>query len=247
MKKVSIPLLSLCLLLPISVGAQQSFLKDSIKLVQGELVQWEKDLKAACDGLEAGNKKDYSFSSLDRYLERNKDFLLAHEEFDCSCERIDQLRNEIGKRIESIIENEKNQEELVKCKEGLEAICQKYTALMKQFNTLDQLKRNARSDTLAKIKKVDGELFNEYTAKKTQYGESASQPPLDSLCKYIDNSHHAISEAPEIEKIKWGNIIFQVTIVAALLFFVINLIVSKKKLKNQMGGKAKKKKDIPTL
>ena len=109
------------------------------------------------------------------------------------------------------------------------------------------MKRKAAKDTLAALKNRDMELYQEYTANKIQHKEIISQNPLlDSLCNRIENCHKTISEAQSIETIKWGDIIFKVTIVGALMAFLINLIVSKKKLNNQMNGK-KKKKHIPSI
>ena len=109
------------------------------------------------------------------------------------------------------------------------------------------MKRKAAKDTLSALKNSDVDLYPEYAAKKIQHKDIISQNPLlDSLCNRIDNCHKTISEAQNIETIKWGDIIFKVTIVAALLAFLINLIVSKKKLNNQLNGK-KNKKHIPSI
>ena len=117
-----------------------------------------------------------------------------------------------------------------------------YDRLTSIFQQLPQMKRRIAKDTLVALKNRDMDIYPIFVAQKNQHKDIiASEPMLDSLCKRIESGHKTISEAQNIETVKWGDIIFKVTIVAALLAFLINIIVSKKKLNNQMNGKKKKK------
>ena len=240
--------------LPAQAVSQSSY-ADSVKEIKNELKTYQAQLETIERNLVT--YADYELYSstyrdcverMDVFYEANKPLIALESQmlFDIWSD-IKDLREEIDKKIE-ILRQEAQTETLTRELETeLTLTALKYEQLATLYQQLPQMKRKVAKDTLSALKNRDAELYPEYAAKKIQHKEIISQnPPLDSLCNKIDNCHKTISEAQNIETIKWGDIIFKVTIVAALLAFLINLIVSKKKLNNQLNGK-KNKKHIPSI
>lgn len=245
-KQFQIGLIVLWLLFPL-VGVAQTTHADSVKTAKAELKEFLKERESGLVALDNGQPCNCDPKDWDFFYETYRPLIHGDEELNSMRKKIEELDVKIVEKKESISEKEENQKKQTQFQADLEGIHQKYKDLMRQYQALDQLKRNARSDTLEKIQNSEREIFAKYQFLIDQNKDYTAQPPVDTVCKYIEKSHREISDAPKIEKIKWGDIIFKVTLVVALLFFVINLIVSKKKLKNQMNGKSKNKKSIPTI
>lgn len=236
-------------ILPVRVVSQNSY-ADSVKAIKNELKTYQAQLQTIEENLVT--YADYELLSstyrdcverMDIYYDANKSFIALQCQalFDIWSD-IKDLREDIDKKIEKL----RQESETEKLKQELEAdfsvMAFQYDQMSDGFQHLGEMKRKVAKDTLAAWKNRDAELYSTYTAKKVQHKDIIAQDPsLDSLCKRIETCHKTISEAQDINTIKWGDIIFKVTILAALLAFLINLIVSKKKLNNQLNGKKKKK------
>ena len=240
--------------LPLRAVSQSGY-ADSVKEIKNELKTYQSQLETIERNLVTYS--DYELYSstyrdcverMDVFYEANKPFIALESQmlFDI-WSHIKDLREEIDKKIERLRQEEQTEALTRELETELTLTSLKYDQLSTVYQQLPEMKRKAAKDTLAALKNRDMEFYQEYTANKIQHKEIISQNPLlDSLCNRIENCHKTISEAQSIETIKWGDIIFKVTIVGALMAFLINLIVSKKKLNNQMNGK-KKKKHIPSI
>ena len=242
----------LILLLPYNAFTQARF-ADSLKTVKKELTNYKMELESIYESFDTENEYENDMKRYDDcseqlmiFFEPRKTFIAEYSTLYSIWSDIKQIRDDIDEKIEVLKKKQELKKTLTILREDLELTCTQYKILISQFQNLDQMKRNPASDTLAKLKNRDAELFNEYSIQKTQHKELiAQEPTVDSLCDFIEASHKTISEAKDIEKIKWGDIIFKVTLVLAVLFFIINLIVSKAKLKKQLNGK--KNKHIPSI
>lgn len=233
----------------------QSGYADSVKEIKSELKNYLSQLETIEKNLVTYS--DYELYSstyrdcverMDVYYETNKSFITLESQllFDIWSE-IKDLREDIDEKIETLRQEAQAEALTRELETDFSLTALKYDQFAATFQQLPQMKRKAAKDTLAALKSRDMELYPVYAAQKIQHKDIIAQNPLlDSLCKRIDSCHKTISEAQNIETVKWGDIIFKVTIVAALLAFLINLIVSKKKLNNQLNGK-KKKKHIPSI
>ena len=240
--------------LPVRVMSQNGY-ADSVKEIKNELKNYQAQLETIEQNLVT--YADYELYSstyrncverMDVFYEANKPFIALESQilFDI-WSNIKDMREEIDKKIETLSQEAQVETLTRELEAELTLTALKYEQLSALYQQLPQMKRKAAKDTLSALKNRDVDLYPEYAAKKIQHKDIISQNPrLDSLCNRIDNCHKTISEAQNIETIKWGDIIFKVTIVAALLAFLINLIVSKKKLNNQLNGK-KNKKHIPSI
>jgi hypothetical protein len=238
---------------PFRAASQNSY-ADSIKLIKKELLTYESRLKAIDEGvvtytdcdLYSSNYRD-CVAQMNAFFEENKSLiLLQNKALSDIWSRIQDLKEDIDEKMavfERERELEKQKRELY---QELSVISLRYDQWDASFQQLGQMKKKAAHDTLLSLKKRDSEMYMEYSSKKMQNKDIIAQDPsLESMCNHIETLHKTISEAKDIETIKWGDLIFKVTIMAALLFFLINLIVSKKKLKNQLNGK--KNKHIPSI
>lgn len=238
------------ILLQSSLVAQSS-MRDSLKAAVKELNALQEQL-VAIDG-KINSYTDYEVYSseyrdfcveADYYYEGHQSFIMSQKEKLFSIwSKITDLKESLDSKIKELEQERQKQEQLDALKVELENLKMQYEQLLLGFQRLPSMKRNPSADTLALLKKKDSELYPNFSAQKSQPDFKdlvAQNPPLDSLCNYIEGAHKTISEAKDIEKIKWGDIIFKVTLVSAVLFFLINLIVSKKKLKTQLNGKKNK-------
>ena len=233
----------------------QSGYADSVKEIKSELKNYLSQLETIEKNLVTYS--DYELYSstyrdcverMDVYYEANKSFITLESQllFDIWSD-IKDLREDIDKKIETLRQEAQNEALTRELETDFTLTALQYDQLAAIFQQLPQMKRKAAKDTLTALKNRDLELYPPYATQKIQHKDIIAQNLLlDSLCKRIDSCHKTISEAQNIETVKWGDIIFKVTIVAALLAFLINLIVSKKKLNNQLNGK-KNKKHIPSI
>lgn len=239
----------LVLTLPMRAVSQSGY-ADSVKAIKSELKNYQAQLESIeremvtftdCDRL----SDDYlrCTTQMDVFYNENRSFITLQSQilYDMWMD-IMVLRKAIDEKME-ILQQEAKLEALARDLEAeftLTAL--QYDQLTAIFQQLPQMKRKAAKDTLVALKNRDMDLYPVFATQKIQHKDIiASNPLLDSLCKRIDSGHKTISEAQNIETVKWGDIIFKVTIVAALLAFLINLIVSKKQLNKQLNGKKKKK------
>lgn len=246
--------LSLLAMLPLRASSQSSY-ADSVKEIKSELKNYLSQLETIEKNLVTYS--DYELYSstyrncvdrMDVYYETNKSFITLESQllFDIWSD-IKDLREDIDGKIATLRQEAQTEALARELETDFTLTAIQYDQLAAIFQQLPQMKRKAAKDTLIALKNRDLELYQVYAAQKIQHKDViASNPLLDSLCKRIDGCHKTISEAQNIETVKWGDIIFKVTIVAALLAFLINLIVSKKKLNNQLNGK-KNKKHIPSI
>lgn len=242
----------LLLSLPSQAVTQTRF-ADSIKAVKKQLSSYKTDFESLNTAFETDENLEKNLSlyndcceKLQIYFDDRKSFITEYNTLYSIWSDIKQIRTDIDDKIETLEKAEERQNTLTKLNQDLEQIDKEYQDLIQRFQGLSQLKRNPASDTLDLLKNRDTELYTEYFSLKTRYKDLIEQEPsMNSKCTTIETSHRIISETPKIEKIKWSDIIFKISLLAAVLFFLINLIVSKKKLKDQMGGK--KKKQIPTI
>ena len=238
---------------PFRTVAQNSY-ADSIRMIKNELISYESRLKDIDQGLTAYRDCDlYSrnyrdcVAQMEAFYQENKSLiLLQNKALTEIWSRILDLREDIDEKMVALEREKEVEEHKRELYQELSETSLRYDQLNGSYQQLGQMKKKAAHDTLVSLKKRDSELYQEYFSKKTQNEDFIDQDPsLESLCNHIETFHKTISEAKDIETIKWGDVIFKVTIMAALLFFLINLIVSKKKLKNQLNGK--KNKHIPSI
>ncbi len=223
---------------------------DSVKEIKSELKNYLSQLETIEKNLVTYS--DYELYSstyrdcverMDVYYETNKSFITLESQllFDIWSE-IKDLREDIDEKIETLRQEAQAEALTRELETDFSLTALKYDQFAATFQQLPQMKRKAAKDTLVALKNRDMDLYPVFATQKIQHKDIiASNPLLDSLCKRIDSGHKTISEAQNIETVKWGDIIFKVTIVAALLAFLINLIVSKKQLNKQLNGKKKKK------
>lgn len=247
-------LVILVMMLPVQAISQNGY-EDSVKMFKNEMKNYRTQLETIesdmitisdCERLSG----DYSkcTNRMDVFYNENMSFITLKSQvlYDYWVD-IMALRNDIDKKMESLKQEARMEALAHDLEEELTLTAFQYDQLTTMFQQLSQMKRNAAKDTLIALKKRDMDIYPIYATQKAQNKDIiASNSRLDSLCKRIDSGHKTINEAQNIETVKWGDIIFKVTIVAALLAFLINLIVSKKKLNNQLNGK-KNKKYTPTL
>ena len=251
-------LIGLCGLLSLALpfgAVSQSGYADSVKMIKNELKTYQAQLEKIDQDLVT--YADYELYSstyrdcverMDIYYEANKSFIALEcpALFDIWSD-IKDLREEMDKKIETMRQASEAEARVKELEVDFTQTMLQYERWNITFQQLGQMKRKAAHDTLVTLKNRDAELYTEYATKQIQNKEIITQnPSLDSLCNCIETYHKTISEAQTIETIKWGDVIFKVTIVSALLAFLINLVVSKKKLNNQLNGK-KKKKHIPSI
>ena len=238
---------------PFRAASQNSY-ADSIKLIKNELMAYESRLNAIEEGLATYKDCDLYSSNyrdcverMNAFFEENKSLiLLQNKALSDIWSRIQDLREDIDEKM-MVLEREKEAEkQRMDLQQDLSEISLQYDQWGTSFQQLGQMKKKAARDTLQSLKKRDLDLFARYSSKKMQNEDVIAQDPsLESMCNHIETLHKTISEAKDIETVKWGDIIFKVIIIVAVLFFLINLIVSKKNLKNQLNGK--KNKHIPSI
>lgn len=248
-------LLGILLLLgnPFRAVSQYSY-ADSIKLIKNQLLAYESRLNAIEEGLVTYTDCDLYSSNyrdcveqMNAFYEDNKSLiLLQNKTLSEIWSRIQDLREDIDEKM-MVLEREKEAEKQRReLQQDLSEISLQYDQWNASFQQLGQMKKKVARDTLQSLKKRDLDLFARYSSKKLQNEDIIAQDPsLEYMCNHIETLHKTISEAKDIETVKWGDIIFKVIIIAAVLFFLINLIVSKKNLKNQLNGK--KNKHIPSI
>lgn len=236
-------------LLPAQAVPQSGY-ADSVREIKGELRSYQSQLETIERNLVTYADYDLYASTyrdcverMDVYYETNKSFIALQSQvlFDIWSE-IKDMREEIDEKIARL----RTESETIRLTQELETefslVASQYDRMAVGIQQLGQLKRKVAKDTLAAWKNRDMELYSNYTTRKIQHKDVIAQDSsLNSLSKHIESCHKTISEAPDINPVKWGDVVFKVTIVAALLAFLINLIVSKKKLNNQLNGKKKKK------
>ena len=234
-------------------AASQSSYADSVKEVKKALIGYEARLSEIDQSLinydycEIYSRNYDECVEFTEYLyETNKSIILENPALSKIWFNIKDLRRDIDEKM-VVFKREQETENLRRdLRMEFSQISSQYDQLVVSYQQLDQMKRKAGHDTLQSLKKRDSEIFGKYSSKKIQNENIiAEDSSLKSLCNHIETLHKTINEANDIETIKWGDVIFKVTIMAALLFFLINLIVSKKKLKNQLNGK--KNKHIPSI
>ena len=244
--------LVLLLISPFKAVSQSSY-ADSVREVKQALIDYEARLSKIDQYLMNyddcaiySRNYDECVEFTDYLYEANKPMILENAALSKIWFNIKDLRRDIDEKM-VVFKREQETENMKRdLRMEFSQISSQYDQLVVSYQQLDQIKRKAGHDTLQSLKKRDSEMFGKYSSKKLQ-NESiiAEDSSLKSLCNHIETLHKTINEANDIETIKWGDVIFKVTIVAALLFFLINLIVSKKKLKNQLNGK--KNKHIPSI
>lgn len=231
-------------------AVSQSGHADSIKAIKNELKTYQSQLETIEQNLVTFEDYDLYSSTyrdcverMDVFYEANKATIALQNPmlFEIWSD-IKDLREDIDEKI-AVLREEAEAEALArKLETELTLTSIQYEQMNAKFQQLPQMKRKIAKDTLAALKSRDMELYPIYAASKTQHKDLIAQNPLlDSLCGRIDSCHKTISEAQNIETVKWGDLIFKVTIVTALLAFLINLVVNKKKLNTQLNGKKKKK------
>ena len=229
----------------------QMSMRDSLKNAVRELTALQERIADIDDKIT--NYTDYEVYSseyrdfcteADYYYEGHQSFIMSQKEKLFSIwSKISDLREALEEKISNLEQENQKKELLEKLGGEFGEVKAQYEQLLQSFKKIPSMKRNPSADTLALLKKKDSELYPVFSAKKAQPEVKelvAQNPPLDSVSNFIETAHKTISEAEDIEKIKWGDIIFKVTLVSAVLFFLINLIASKKKLKNQLNGKKNK-------
>ena len=228
----------------------QSRYADSVREIKGELRSYQSQLEAIdrelvtftdCERL----SDDYlrCTTQMDVFYNENMSFITLQSQilYDMWMD-IMVFRKDIEKKMEKLQQEAKTAALARDLETEFTLTALQYDRLTSIFQQLPQMKRRIAKDTLVALKNRDMDIYPIFVAQKNQHKDIiASEPMLDSLCKRIESGHKTISEAQNIETVKWGDIIFKVTIVAALLAFLINIIVSKKTLNNQMNGKKKKK------
>lgn len=251
---VILALFSLLLWCHPSHGFAQDGYSDSVKAIKNELKAYQAQLESIDESLVTYS--DYELYSsiyrdcnekMDIFYEENKSFIVLQEPaLSAIWSGIKDLREEIDAKIENLKLEDVKESKKRELETEFSLTAMRYDQLNAKYKQLGQMKKRVAKDSLLSLKNRETELFTDYSARKIQNKELISQSPsLDSLCKHIDTLHQTISEAKDIETVKWGDLIFKVTIIAALLFFLINLIVSKKNLKKQLNGK--KNKHIPSI
>lgn len=249
-KKLSVIVWAVVLLaLPVRAVSQGGY-ADSIKAIKNELKAYQSQLETIERNLVTYEDYDLYSSTyrdcverMDVFYEANKPTIALENQmlFDIWSE-IKDLREDIDEKVDSLRQVAEKEALARELETELTLTSLRYEQMNAAFQQLPQMKRKAAKDTLTALKSRDMELYQVYATYKIQHKDLiAKTPQLDSLCGIIDGYHKTISEAQNIENIKWGDIIFKVTIVAALLAFLINLVVSKKKLNKQLNGKKKKK------
>ena len=242
----------LLLISPIKAVSQSSY-ADSVREVKQALIDYETRLSKIDQYLMTyddctiySRNYDECVEFTDYLYEANKPMILENAALSKIWFNIKDLRRDIDEKM-VVFKREQETENLRRdLRMEFSQISSQYDQLVVSYQQLDQMKRKAGHDTLQSLKKRDSEIFGKYSSKKIQNENIiAEDSSLKSLCNHIETLHKTINEANDIETIKWGDVIFKVTIMAALLFFLINLIVSKKKLKNQLNGK--KNKHIPSI
>lgn len=237
---------------PFQIAAQDRYV-DSLKEVKKALSGYEARLSEIDQSLinydycEIYSRNYDECVEFTEYLyETNKSMILENSALSKIWFNIKDLRRNIDDKM-IVFKREQETENLKReLRTEFLQLSAQYDQLLVSYQRLDQMKRKAGHDTLQSLKKRDSEMFVKYSNKKAQNENTIAQDSsLKSLCGHIETLHKTINEAKDIETIKWGDVIFRVTIMAALLFFLINLIVSKKKLKNQLNGKNNK--HIPSI
>ena len=244
-------LVLLLLSTPHGIVAQSSY-DDSIRAAKSELMHFEARLKTIDTCLKTyldcdlySRNYDECIERIDYLYESNKPMILENADLSKLWFNVRDLRKDIEEKMVDLKRMQEMEEQKKKLQEEFHQIALEYDQLATRFHLLGQMKKKAAHDTLKSLKCRETDLYNEYSINKTPNKDIIAQDPsLDSLCEHIETVHNTISHA-DIETNNWGEIVFKVTIMAAVLFFLINLIVSKKKLKNHMNGK--KSKQIPSL
>ena len=150
-KKYPIVLIVLWLLFPL-VGVAQTTHADSVKTAKAELKEFLKERESGLIALDKGQQcddcdpKDWEF-----FYETYRSLIHGDEELNSMRKKIEELDAKIAEKKASISEKEENQMKQAQFQADLEIIHQKYKDLMRQYQALGQLKRNARSDTLERI------------------------------------------------------------------------------------------------
>lgn len=250
-RRLSILVCFLLMALPSAQVFSQSGFIDSVKEFRSELKNYLSQLDAIQGEIALG--QDYERISneflvctpqMDAFYEENKSFIQLKKQKDLIdlWSKILLSRKEIEKQLEELKQKAQQEAQARDLESALTATSLQYDQLSERFRKRAQMKRKAANDTLAVLKKRDSELYQNYLTQKTRHAELIKQNELlDSLCRRIESGHKTIDEAQNFKIANWGDIIFKVTIVTALLAFLINIIVSKKKLNNQLNGKKKKK------
>ena len=241
---------SLTVLVHSGLEAQMSMrdsLRDAVReltSLQEQLVRIDEKITTYSDyEVYSSDYRDFCMQA-DYYYQGHQPFIMSQKEklFSIWSNIVDR-REAIDEKISNLEQENQRQMMLNDHNNEFLGVKMQYEQLLQGVQKIPSMKRNPSADTLALIKKKDSELYPTFSAKKSQQDVKdliAQNPSLDSTCNFIETAHKAISEAKDIEKIKWGDIIFKVTLVTAVLFFLINLIVSKKKLKTQLNGKKNK-------
>ena len=241
---------SLTVLVHSGLEAQMSMrdsLRDAVReltSLQEQLVRIDEKITTYSDyEVYSSDYRDFCMQA-DYYYQGHQPFIMSQKEklFSIWSNIVDR-REAIDEKISNLEQENQRQMMLNDLNNEFLGVKMQYEQLLQGVQIIPSMKRNPSADTLALIKKKDSELYPTFSAKKSQQDVKdliAQNPSLDSTCNFIETAHKAISEAKDIEKIKWGDIIFKVTLVTAVLFFLINLIVSKKKLKTQLNGKKNK-------
>ena len=222
-------------------------LRDAVReltSLQEQLVRIDEKITTYSDyEVYSSDYRDFCMQA-DYYYQGHQPFIMSQKEklFSIWSNIVDR-REAIDEKISNLEQENQRQMMLNDLNNEFLGVKMQYEQLLQGVQKIPSMKRNPSADTLALIKKKDSELYPTFSAKKSQQDVKdliAQNPSLDSTCNFIEAAHKAISEAKDIEKIKWGDIIFKVTLVTAVLFFLTNLIVSKKKLKTQLNGKKNK-------
>lgn len=255
--RLSILVCLLLIALPsVQVFSQSGFIdsmrefKNELKSYLSQLETIQSEIALNQDYEQISNEYLICTPQMDAFYEENKSFIQLKKQKDLSdlWSKILLSRKEIEKQLEDLKLKAQKEEQARDLEAALTATSLQYDQLSERFRKRALMKRKAANDTLDVLKKRDGELYQNYLTQKTQHAELIKQNDLlDSLCRRIESSHKAIDEAQNLKITNWGDIIFKVTIVTALLAFLINIIVSKKKLNNQLNGKKKKKKFTPSI
>lgn len=234
-------------------AVSQSSFRDSLNIVTKELTAYKTQMQELYEAFDDTNKYEACTENFDRncmlidnYFINNQDIIRKCPDLFNIWGDIETIRKKTNEKKELIPKEKEKQKKLTQLRAELELTLQQYKGIITQYQELDKIKRNPAHDTLQKLKNRNDVLYEKYSQLKMQNNELISDNhSVDSLCNLIEAAHKTISEAKDIKKINWGDIIFKVVIVGGLLFILINIIVSKKKLKKQLNGS--KGKNIPTI
>lgn len=213
-----------------------------LRIVDGK-IQFFEDIEV--------NEREY-LSLKDRFgiwESNNQSYVLEEEEISKKYESYRNLQYELEKKMDSLKADKEKQDKIQK-------VASKFVEYQSQMQSLERqgnkCQENKRIDSLNMIKNKASDCFSQSSAFYMGNQEMVDENDSIKLLWNDINDINSRIKDMNIVPIKWGDLVFKIVIVCAALFFGINLIAQKIKMKKMTqitvdNHRKKKEENMPSI